>query len=57
MNDTVFCIECEGDHLYYSATTEDEAYERFHPTFNVPRHLLKFTRMTLADVPASEEVL
>jgi hypothetical protein len=57
MSDIVYLIEMEGDKLYYAATTEDEAYKRFYPTFPVPRNLLKFTRMKRDDVPADEEVL
>ncbi len=57
MSDTVFKIEMEGDALYYAATTEDEAYSKFQPIYDVPRHLLKFTKMKRDDVPSDEEVL
>jgi len=57
MSDTVFKIEMEGDVLYYAATTEDEAYQKFEPIYGVPRHLLKFTKMKMDDVPAGEEIL
>lgn len=57
MSDTIYKIEMEGDALYYAATSEDEAYARFYPTFPVPRNLLKFTRLKKSDVPAGEEIL
>lgn len=57
MNDTVFRISMEDDQLYYAATSEDEAYKKFEPTFGVPRRLLTFTKMRTADVPAGEEIL
>lgn len=56
MDNTVFKIEAQGDTMYFAATTEDAAYKRMVQTIgDIPRKMLKFTKMTLDDVPEGEE--
>lgn len=58
MNDTVYKIEAQGDTMYYAASTEDEAYSKLTRFIgDIPRKMLKFTKMTLDEVPEGEEAL
>jgi hypothetical protein len=58
MENTVYKIEAQGDTMYFIAANEDAAYKRMVSTIgDIPRKMLKFTKLTLDDVPEGEEAL